>query len=137
MAPPVGLFHSGAESFSVVDNLFWMAFFFFWVCWLHVCGSPVGSTSEMLHPLADSCKQSQPRGASCSQAQMALTGAGVGRQEVGSGSPPGPAVGTRPSFEVRKRGSQSCFDSHPPGALDLVNTPHSCFPFPGLRFGSL
>ena len=37
----------------------------------------------MLHPLADSQKQSQPRGASRSQAQMAPTGAGVG--EAGGG----------------------------------------------------
>lgn len=79
----VSLFHSGTKSFSAIDDLFWTSFFFGLVCLLHACGSPVGSTSEMLHPLADSQKQSQPRGASHSQAQMAPTGARAG--EAGGG----------------------------------------------------
>lgn len=97
----VNLFHSGPKSFSAVDRIYFGLPFF--VCLLHMCGAPVGSTSEMLHPLASSREQSQPRGVSCSQAQMVPAGEGTGS----ASPPPALAAGTRPttqpSFEIRQR----------------------------------
>ena len=132
----VSLFHSGTKSFSAVDDLFWTSFFFWSACFVRV-GLPWAPHERCFIPWLILRNRASHVGRAVLRHRWRQRGLEWGRQEVGSGSPPGPAVGTRPSFEIRRRRPQSCFESHPPRALDLVNTPHRCFPFPGLRSGGL
>lgn len=110
------------------QNLFWTGSFLP-TCFI-TCGAPLGSTSEMLPPPTRSQKQSQPRGESCSEAQMAPEG----EKSVLWLSPSPPSRGEEASFRHTLKSERADHkDPFKVTYLDLINTSHSCFPFPGLR----